>query len=100
MIHASLLNNLQYNENHPMMYDLLETPKSIEKAILLRKEQLLENHSFNAHVVIEVFAGIIDFNDGEQHSVFDKGDFFYLSKKATFEIKAKENSMLRITQFK
>ncbi|WP_196888538.1 hypothetical protein [Aureivirga sp. CE67] len=101
MLHSSLISDLHYNEDHAIIYDLFETPKSSEKAILFRKEQTVDESFFLANGVVEVFAGIIEItHENEAVKTFDKGDLFFLEINSKFTIKAKVNTILRYTVFK
>lgn len=94
---ASLVDNLQYNENKPAVQVLLDTDSSREIRIAMRKGHVMKEHKTPYPIVVEIFEGHITFGvKGESHDL-KKGDLVYLQGEVPHDLRAEEDSTVRLT---
>ena len=94
---ASLVKELQYNENKPAVQVLMDTDSSREIRIAMRKGQVMKEHQTPYPIVVEIFEGKIVFGvKGEEHSV-QKGDLLALEGNVPHDLRAEEDSIVRLT---
>ena len=94
---ASLVNDLQYNENKPAVQVLLDTDSSREIRIAMRKGHVMKEHKTPYPIVVEIFQGHITFGvKGESHDL-KKGDLVYLEGDVPHDLRAEEDSTVRLT---
>lgn len=94
---ASLVKNLEYNDNKPAVQVLMDTETSREIRIAMRKGQVMKEHKTPYPIVVELFEGKITFGvQGEEHSI-QKGDLLYLEGNIPHDLKAEEDSIVRLT---
>lgn len=97
MISNNILKNLEFNENKPNITVLFESSFSKEIRILLKENQIMKEHKTPFPIVVEVFDGNIDFGvNGEIHTL-NKGDILTLEGNIPHDLKANENSIIRLT---
>lgn len=94
---ASLITDLEYNENRPAVKVMLETETGKEIRIALKEDQVMKEHKTPFPIVIEVFEGSIDFGVyGETHT-FHKGDLLSLEGNVPHDLKALKDSVVRLS---
>lgn len=94
---ASLVKNLEYNDNKPAVQVLMDTETSREIRIAMRKGQVMKEHKTPYPIVVELFEGKITFGvQGEEHSI-QKGDLLHLEGNIPHDLKAEEDSTVRLT---
>lgn len=94
---ASLTKELEYNENKPAVKVLMDTNSSREIRIVMRKLQVMKEHKTPFPIVVEIFEGRISFGvNGETHDLV-KGDLVYLEGNVPHDLKAEEDSTVRLT---
>ncbi|WP_066627378.1 cupin domain-containing protein [Labilibacter marinus] len=94
---ASLTNAIVYKEDKPNIQPLLETPFSKEIRIIFKAGQIMKEHTAPGAIVVEIFEGTIDFGvEGKIHRVV-KGDMLTLDAKVPHDLKAIEDSIVRLT---
>lgn len=94
---ASLTENLSYNEDRPAVQVLVETEASKEVRMAFKKGQGLKEHKTPYPIVVEVFAGAIDFGVNGENQALKKGDLIALEGNVPHDLKAKENSIVRLS---
>jgi len=94
---ASLTSDLSYKEDKPNIQALLETPFSKEIRILLKAGQTMKEHSAPGPIVVELFEGVIDFGVNKTVHRIKKGDLLTLEAKVPHDLKAIEDSIVRLT---
>ena len=94
---ASLNHNLEYNENRPAVQVLLETGASKEIRMVFKAGQVLKEHKTPFPIVVEVFEGAIDFGVNGEIQELKKGDIIALEGYVPHDLKAKENSIVRLS---
>lgn len=94
---ASLTHSIEYQNDKPPIQALLETAFSKEIRILFKAGQVMKEHSAPGAIVVEIFEGAIDFGvEGIIHHV-TKGDLLTLDAKVPHDLKAIEDSIVRLT---
>lgn len=94
---SSLIQNIEYNENKPKVELLLDTEFTKEIRILLKAEQVMKEHQTPYPIVVEVFKGKIDFGVENKIHHLIKGDIITLEGRVTHDLKALEDSIVRLT---
>ncbi len=97
MSKISIYKDLEYKETKPATSVLLETDFTKEIRILFKKGQLMKEHKTAFPIVVELIEGAIDF--GVQGTIvkLEKGDLISLSGDIPHDLKALENSIVRLT---
>ena len=95
---ASLTQDIQYNsESRPNVQLLLETETGKEIRIAFKTDQVMKEHKTPFPIVVEIFEGSIDFGvNGENHQL-KKGDLVALEGNIPHDLKALENSVVRLS---
>ncbi|PKD20371.1 cupin [Salegentibacter salinarum] len=94
---SSLTENLEYSEKSPAVKVLFETEVSKEIRMAFKKDQGLKEHKTPFPIVVEIFEGAIDFGvNGEKHPL-KKGDLITLEGNVPHDLKATENSIVRLS---
>ncbi len=94
---SSLVKDITYSEGKPTIQRLLETPFSKEIRIVFKAGQIMKEHKAPAPIVVELFEGAIDFGvEGEVYHL-KKGDLLTLDAKVPHDLKATEDSIVRLT---
>ncbi|WP_350291658.1 cupin [uncultured Croceitalea sp.] len=96
---TSILNNLVYGENYPLVTLLSETDGGRELRVTFKRGQLMRRHKTPYRITVEVFAGEILFSAGDKKVLLKRGDMLSLEGGILHELLAKHNSILRLTQF-
>jgi len=94
---SSLIKNIEYNENKPSVDVLFETGNTKEIRIVFRKGQAMKNHQTPFPIIVEIFEGEIDFDvRGDTHRL-QKGDLVALEGNVQHNLRAKADSIVRLT---
>lgn len=94
---ASILKDLQYHEEKPAVQVLLDTDSSKEIRIAMKKGQVMKEHKTPYPIVVEIFEGSVNFGvNGETH-LFKRGDMLSLEGNIPHDLKAEEDSVVRLT---
>ncbi|TBW29040.1 cupin domain-containing protein [Gramella sp. KN1008] len=97
MKYASLIKELEYNENKPAVKVLMDTDTSREIRIAMKKGQVMKEHSTPYPIVVEIFEGHISFGvKGEIHEL-KKGDLVYLEGAIPHDLKAETDGTIRLS---
>ncbi len=75
----------------------METPFSKEIRLLLYKNQFMKEHKTSFPITIEVFQGAINLSVEGESKVMLAGDMIYLDADVPHSLKAKANSIVRLT---
>lgn len=94
---ASLVHDLQYNENKPAVQVLLDTDSSREIRIAMRKGHVMKEHKTPYPIVVEIFEGQVTFGVKDDSYDLKKGDLVYLEGDVPHDLKAEEDSIIRLT---
>lgn len=94
---ASLYKNLVYKEDKPAITVLFETDFTKEIRIVFKKNQVMKEHKTTFPIVVEMIDGKINFGvKGEIYSL-QKGDLIALEGNIPHDLKATEDSIVRLT---
>lgn len=94
---ASLVNDLQYNENRPSIQVLMDTEAGKEIRIAFKEGQVMKEHKTPFPIVVEIFEGAIDFGvNGVIHNL-KKGDLIGLEGGVPHDLTARETSTVRLS---
>ncbi|AFM03090.1 AraC-like regulator [Bernardetia litoralis DSM 6794] len=94
---ASLLENLEYNNQKIVTKVILETQNTKEIRILLKKGQILKEHQAPFTIIVEVFEGNIDFRVNQEIFDLKRGSLITLEGKIPHSLEAKEDSIVRLS---
>ena len=97
MITASLTENLEYNDQRPAVKVLLETEANKEIRMAFKAGQGLKEHKTPFPIVVEIFEGAVDFGVNGETQALKKGDLIALSGNVPHDLKAKEDSIVRLS---
>ena len=94
---ASLVKNLEYNQNKPAVQVLLNTESSKEIRIAMKKDQVMKKHKTPFPIVVEIFEGRVAFGvNGVLHNL-EKGDLVALEGNVPHDLLAMEDSIIRLS---
>ena len=95
---ANIYQNIAYNENKTRNYSFCLKPISPKKLrIAMQKGTLMKEHKTSFPIVIEIIEGTIDFGVQQQTKHLTKGDLIALESNMPHDLKANENSIIRLT---
>lgn len=94
---ASLVDSLEYKEDKPTIKLLLDTEFTKEIRIVFKKDHIMKEHTAPLPIVVEVFEGSIDFGVEGEVLKLKKGDLITLGAKIPHDLKATEDSIVRLT---
>lgn len=94
---ASLIENLEYNENRPAIQVLFETEAGKEIRMAFKKDQVLKEHKTPFPIVVEIFEGAIDFGVNGEVQALKKGDLIALAGNVPHDLRALEKSTVRLS---
>ncbi|TNE54492.1 MAG: cupin [Bacteroidetes bacterium] len=93
----SFSENIEYHDERVSTKVILETSFSKEIRILMKQGQIMKEHQAPFPIIVHVLEGAIDFGvQGELHLLI-KGDIISLPGKVTHDLKAKQDSVIRLT---
>ena len=94
---ASLLQNLNFNDQKPAVSVLLETDFTKEIRIAMQKGQAMMEHKTAFPIVVQVFSGRIDFGVRGEKVVLEGGDMIAVEGGVPHDLLAVEESVVRLT---
>ncbi len=94
---ASLVDSLEYKGDKPTIKLLLDTEFTKEIRIVFKKDHIMKEHTAPLPIVVEIFEGSIDFGVEGEVLKLKKGDLITLGAKIPHDLKATEDSIVRLT---
>ena len=94
---ASLLNNINYQENKPSVTVLLQTKTSKEVRIVMRKGQAMKEHKAPFPIIIELFDGTLDFGVNGKSQILKKGDLIALDENIPHDLTCISDCIVRLS---
>ncbi|WP_111309744.1 cupin domain-containing protein [Confluentibacter sediminis] len=94
---ASLLNNINYQENKPSVTVLLQTKTSKEVRIVMRKGQAMKEHKAPFPIIIELFDGTLDFGINGKSQILKKGDLIALDENIPHDLTCISDCIVRLS---
>jgi quercetin dioxygenase-like cupin family protein len=94
---TNLLENLIFNDNKPAIKILFETDFTKEIRIVMKTGVEMKKHQTSFPIVVEIVDGKIDFGVNEKILHLKKGDLVALNGGVPHDLKAIEDSIVRLT---
>lgn len=94
---ADIYNNLEFNESKPLITVLFETSFTKEIRIAMHKGTSMKEHKTSFPIVVEIVDGSIDFGVNNETLQLKKGALLTLDSNVPHDLKALENSIIRLT---
>ena len=94
---VSIFEDLTFNENRPAIKALLVTKSTKELRIAMKKAQIMKEHQTPFPIVVYVAEGAIDFGVQQEVHHLKKGDLVTLEGSVPHDLKAVEDSVVRLT---
>ena len=94
---VNIYDDIVYDEEKVKVSPILETEFSKEIRIVFKKNQIMKDHKTAYPITVEVFEGSIDFGVGEKVYSLVKGDIVSLEASIVHNLKANEDSIVRLT---
>ena len=96
-ITASLTQNIEHKGDRPTIKLLLDTEFTKEIRIVFKKDQIMKEHTAPLPIVVEIFEGAIEFGVNDEILNLKRGDLITLEGKVPHDLKAMEDSIVRLT---
>ncbi len=93
----NILDALEYGENKVAITPMFESDTSKEIRIIFKKDQIMKDHKTSFPISVEIFEGSIDFGVNNEIYTLVKGDIVALEANIVHNLKANENSIVRLT---
>jgi len=94
---ASLYEAVEYGDPKPKMKVLLNTADAKEIRIVFRRGQEMREHRAPFPIVVEIVDGSIDFGAGQKRFVLEKGKLIALPANIPHDLRAVEDSIVRLS---
>ncbi|MFK2823011.1 cupin [Arcobacter sp. YIC-80] len=94
---VNIYDDIVYGEEKVKVSLILETEFSKEIRIVFKKDQIMKDHKTAYPITVEIFEGSIDFGVGEKVYNLVKGDIVSLEASIVHNLKANEDSIVRLT---
>ena len=94
---GSFTEDVNYNDDRIVTKVIMETSFSKEIRILMKKGQIMKEHKAPFPIVVHLLEGRIDFGVQGQLNLLKKGDILTLDSHVTHDLKAIEDSVVRLT---
>ncbi len=93
----NIYDEIEFSEKKVKITPMFESDSSKEIRIVFVKGQLMKDHKTSFPITVEIFEGEIDFGVGEKVYNLVKGDIVSLEASILHNLKANENSIVRLT---
>ena len=94
---GSYSEDVNYNDDRIVTKVILETSFSKEIRILMKQGQVMKEHKAPFPIVVHLLEGQIDFGIQGQLNQLKKGDILTLDSNVPHDLKALEDSVVRLT---
>lgn len=93
----NIYNEIKFSDEKVQITPMFESDNAKEIRIVFTKGQIMKDHKTNFPISVEIFEGEIDFGVGEKVYNLIKGDIVTLDASVMHNLKANENSIVRLT---
>ncbi len=93
----NIYDGLEYGENKVAITPMFESDASKEIRIVFKENQVMKDHKTSFPISVEIFEGSIDFGVNDEIHTLVKGDIIALEAGVMHNLKANENSIVRLT---
>lgn len=93
----NIYDEIVFSKEKVQITPMFESEFSKEIRIVFTKEQFMKDHKTNFPITVEIFEGEIDFGVGENIYNLKKGDIVSLGASIVHNLKAVEDSIVRLT---
>ena len=94
---TSLLKDLRYDDNKPVITALLDTDTSKEVRVVMKAGQEMKEHKTKFPITVEMFEGTLDFGVLGDVLHLVKGDILSLDANIPHDLLATSDSIVRLT---
>lgn len=94
---ATIYKDVEFNATKPIIKVLLETDFTKEIRIAMQKGTSMKEHKTKFPIVVELLEGNIDFGVNNEILNLKKGSLIALNGDIPHNLKANENSIIRLT---
>lgn len=94
---ANIYEGVEYSESKPKVTVLFETNFTKEIRIVMQQGTIMKEHKTAHPIVVEILEGNIDFGIEQQIRTLIKGDIIALEGNIPHDLKANNNSIVRLT---
>ncbi|MCT4628467.1 AraC family ligand binding domain-containing protein [Winogradskyella sp.] len=94
---ANILQDIEYNDSKPVISVLFETDFTKEIRIAMKKGTVMKEHKTSYSIVVQIIEGNIDFGVQQKTNNLNKGSIIALEGGIPHDLKANENSIIRLT---
>lgn len=93
----NLYQDIEYDMTKPVIKVILDTDFTKEIRILMYQNTSMKEHKTKYPIVIQILEGEIEFGISGEYNHLVKGDIIALDKNIPHDLKAKVNSIIRLT---
>lgn len=94
---ASVLKDITYGDTAPNVSVLINTNDTKEVRIVFKQAQEMKQHKAPYPIVVSVVEGSIDFGVGNERFILEKGMMIALEASIPHDLKALQNSIVRLS---
>lgn len=93
----NIYDNLEYSQEKVLISVMFDDEIRKEIRIVFSKNQIMKDHKTKFPIIVELVEGSIDFGIEEQVYTLKKGDIIALEGDIMHNLKANENSIVRLS---
>lgn len=93
----NIYDNLEYSQEKVLISVMFDDEIRKEIRIVFSKNQIMKDHKTKFPIIVELVEGSIDFGIEEQVYTLKKGDIIALEGNIMHNLKANENSIVRLS---
>ncbi|RXK04460.1 cupin domain-containing protein [Halarcobacter bivalviorum] len=93
----NIYDNLEYSQEKVLISVMFDDEIRKEIRIVFSKNQIMKDHKTKFPIIVELVEGSIDFGVEEQVYTLKKGDIIALEGDIMHNLKANENSIVRLS---
>lgn len=94
---AKIYNDVNFDNSKPVITVLFETDFTKEIRIIMKRGTVMKEHKTKFPIVVEIVDGNIDFGCYQKVQELEKGSLIALDGNISHDLKANEDSVIRLT---